>query len=160
MQRFNKDCWFTLITSLTVCSVDIKKKSSENEKKKLWKWPVNWSFSELFFLDSSPPNPPPPLHPKSEKKSRKSINKKKSGLMVFYTKFDHAKLFHYCISWNLKKKSKSIFTSISLLNNLTNHHKNEPVHDFLALSHRGLANPQVCYSASSHQSLNCLNTLY
>ena len=26
-------------------------------KKKLWKWPVNWSFSELFYLFFSSPDP-------------------------------------------------------------------------------------------------------
>ena len=36
---------FTFRTRFTVFSGDIKKK-----KKKLWKWPVNWSFSELFYL--------------------------------------------------------------------------------------------------------------
>ena len=37
-------------------------------KKKLWKWPVNWSFSELFIIFFAP-------DPKSEKNSRKSTNK-------------------------------------------------------------------------------------
>ena len=31
-------------------------------KKKLWKWPVDWSFSELYYLFFLPPDP------KSEKK--------------------------------------------------------------------------------------------
>ena len=25
-------------------------KKKKKKKKKLWKWPVNWSFSELFYL--------------------------------------------------------------------------------------------------------------
>ena len=36
----------------------------QNKKKKLWKWQVAWSFSEVFFS----------LDPKSEKMSRKSTN--------------------------------------------------------------------------------------
>ena len=32
-------------------------------KKKLWKWPVHWSFSELFYLFFFVPPPPPPPPP-------------------------------------------------------------------------------------------------
>ena len=61
------------LTSFTVSFLEIKKKkkkkSSEKKKKKalrkkkkkLWKWPVNWSFSELFFFSFFRP-----LDPKSE----------------------------------------------------------------------------------------------
>ena len=46
------------ITSLLFLEILKKKKKSEKKKnwkkkkkkKKLWKWPVNWSFSELFYL--------------------------------------------------------------------------------------------------------------
>ena len=55
-------------TSYTVCSGDIKKgKSSENEKKKALKRTSQLVIFRAFF---SPP------HPKSEKKSRNSTNKK------------------------------------------------------------------------------------
>ena len=47
---------------------NIKKKK---KKKKLWKWPVNWSFSEHFYLFFFVP---PTLNLK--KNSRKSTNKK------------------------------------------------------------------------------------
>ena len=55
------------LTSLTVFSGDLKKKKGsekkKKKKKKLWKWPVNWSFSELFYsFFFRPPDP------RSEKK--------------------------------------------------------------------------------------------
>ena len=66
-------------TSLTVCSGDNnnKKALKMKKKKKLWKWPVNWSFSELIF---HPPNP---------KSKKNPVNQliKKSSLMnqsLFY----------------------------------------------------------------------------
>ena len=57
------------LTSFTVFfSGDIKKKIwKELWKEKLWKWPVNWSFSEFLFR---------PPDTKSEHNSRKSTNKK------------------------------------------------------------------------------------
>ena len=48
------------LTSFAFFSGDIK------NKKKLWKWPVNWSFSELFYLFIFDRPPPPPIHPKSD----------------------------------------------------------------------------------------------
>ena len=48
-----------------------KKALKKKKKKKLWKWPVNWSFSELFYLFFFVP---PTLD--LEKISRKSTNKK------------------------------------------------------------------------------------
>ena len=45
--------WFTLLVLLFVL------------EKNLWKWPVNWSFSEFFFR---------PSNPKSDFFTRKSTN--------------------------------------------------------------------------------------
>ena len=71
------------ITSFTVSGDIEKKKSSENikkkKKKKLWKWPVNWSFSELFYFFYFVP---PTLNLK--KNSRKSTNKKNSGHRILH----------------------------------------------------------------------------
>ena len=76
-------CVLLRVTLLSDCSVQIFRKmmkylkiglpyqfyyfSGDIKNKKLWKWPVNWSFSELFFFVPSPPPPPPP-DPKSWKK--------------------------------------------------------------------------------------------
>ena len=40
--KIEYDCWFTLLVLL----FDLE----TLRKKKLWKWLVNWSFSELLFL--------------------------------------------------------------------------------------------------------------
>ena len=55
-----------------------KKPWKFKNKKKLWKWPVNWPFSELFFFFLSPTL--------NLKNKRKSINKK-SGLMNPFLSF-------------------------------------------------------------------------
>ena len=53
-----------------------KKEKKRKKKNKLWKWTVNWSFSELFyFIYFSSPDP------KSEKKTPVNQLRKKSGLM-------------------------------------------------------------------------------
>ena len=56
-ERFNTDCWYTLLVLLFV--VEILKKSSESDQ-------LTGHFQSLFFVPD----------PKSEKKSRKSTNKK------------------------------------------------------------------------------------
>ena len=42
--KFKTDSWFALPVLLFFFLEILKK------KKKLWKWPVNWSISELFYL--------------------------------------------------------------------------------------------------------------
>ena len=51
--------------------IKLWKLKKKKKKKKFWKWPVNWSFSELFYLFFSVPTT---LNLK--KNSRKSTNKK------------------------------------------------------------------------------------
>ena len=57
-------CIFESGTVKSDCPVQIFRKImkylkifSGDIKKKLWKWPVNWSFSELFYLFFCPPPP-------------------------------------------------------------------------------------------------------
>ena len=83
VQIFRKMMKYLKITLLVFLEILKKKKEKKklwkkkSEKKKLWKWPVNWSFSELFFLFFFVP---PTLGLK--KNSRKSTNKTNLALVL------------------------------------------------------------------------------
>ena len=66
----------------------------KKKKKKLWKWPVNWSFSELFYLFFFVP---PTLNLK--KNSRKSTNKKILALIHYHLWLDYFLVILYWGMW-------------------------------------------------------------